>query len=345
MIPWSPAYSAIAAGHAVSLFDTRGVTGPAHALGEGKRLPGVARSPFRPEGYYQYRPFWICHTAILDKDPDLVLAWMIAYQRGLEGIPMAILWFGAARGAGVLITAYAAFFPIVTNTLGGVSRVRASLIVAARTLGAGEWTLFRRVVLPGSAPLLLVGLRLGIGLAWAAVIAAELATGKATNAPPGIGYLMYLNFAAEADTNAIVAMMAAIGLRAGRRLGDAADRAPPRVLAGRALSPRMHRYVHYAGYPPQLFDLAADPEETRDLGTDPAHAAARAACEAELRGICAPEAVDRRARADQRRRLDAAGGAAAVLAAGVKIPYTPAPAAFEPAPVAAREPARPSEPR
>jgi ABC-type nitrate/sulfonate/bicarbonate transport system substrate-binding protein len=86
MIPWSPAYSAIAAGHAVSLFDTRGVTGPAHVLGEGKRLPGVARSPFRPEGYYQYRPFWICHTAILDKDPDLVLAWLIAYQKGLEGI-------------------------------------------------------------------------------------------------------------------------------------------------------------------------------------------------------------------------------------------------------------------
>jgi choline-sulfatase len=106
-----------------------------------------------------------------------------------------------------------------------------------------------------------------------------------------------------------------------------------------------YKYVHYVGYPPQLFDLAADPEETRDLGTDPAHAAARAACEAELRGICDPEAVDRRARADQRRRLDAAGGAAAVLAGGVKIPYTPAPAAFEPAPVAAREGTRPAGPR
>jgi hypothetical protein len=47
--------------------------------------------------------------------------------------------------------------------------------------------------------------------------------------------------------------------------------------------------------------------------------------------------VDGRARADQRRRLDAAGGAAAVLAEGVKIPYTPAPAAFEPAPVEARD--------
>src|SRR5439155_5737558 len=80
MIPWSPAYTAIARGDAVSLFDTRGLTGPAHELGEGKRLPGVARSPFRPEGYYQFRPFWICHAEILKKDPDLVLAWMIAYQ-------------------------------------------------------------------------------------------------------------------------------------------------------------------------------------------------------------------------------------------------------------------------
>jgi len=98
-----------------------------------------------------------------------------------------------------------------------------------------------------------------------------------------------------------------------------------------------YKYVHYAGYPCQLFDLDVDPEETRDLGTDPAHADLRAECERELRAICDPDAVDRRARADQRRRLDAAGGAAAVLAEGVKIPYTPAPAAFDPAPVEARE--------
>jgi choline-sulfatase len=98
-----------------------------------------------------------------------------------------------------------------------------------------------------------------------------------------------------------------------------------------------YKYVHYVGYPCQLFDLDVDPEETRDLGTDPAHADLRAACERELRAICDPEAVDRHARVDQRRRLDAAGGAAAVLAEGVKIPYTPAPAAFDPAPVEARE--------
>jgi choline-sulfatase len=98
-----------------------------------------------------------------------------------------------------------------------------------------------------------------------------------------------------------------------------------------------YKYVHYVGYAPQLFDLDVDPEETRDLGSDPAHVDVRAACERELRVMCDPEAVDRRARVDQRRRLEAAGGPAAVLAEGVKIPYTPAPAEFEPAPVEARE--------
>jgi len=47
--------------------------------------------------------------------------------------------------------------------------------------------------------------------------------------------------------------------------------------------------------------------------------------------------MDMQAKADQRRLLDANGGAAAVLVGGVKIPYTPAPAAFNPAPVAARK--------
>ncbi len=62
--------------------------------------------------------------------------------------------------------------------------------------------------------------------------------------------------------------------------------------------------------------------------------------ERELRAVCDPDEVDRRARADQRRRIAAAGGVEAVLAAGVKIPYTPAPDEFAPAPGEARERAK-----
>lgn len=98
-----------------------------------------------------------------------------------------------------------------------------------------------------------------------------------------------------------------------------------------------YKYIYYVGYPPQLFDLQADPDERRDLAGDPRHAEAHAACARELRSIVDPEEVDRRARADQHRRMEAAGGAAAILAQGIQVPYSPAPEQFEPAPVAARE--------
>jgi choline-sulfatase len=104
-----------------------------------------------------------------------------------------------------------------------------------------------------------------------------------------------------------------------------------------------YKYVHYAGdMPPQLFDMVWDNQEQRDLGQDPAYAGVRARMEAELRKICDPELQDRRAKESQWARVMANGGPEAVLDAGVKIPYTPAPDAFEPAPVEARERARAS---
>jgi choline-sulfatase len=84
------------------------------------------------------------------------------------------------------------------------------------------------------------------------------------------------------------------------------------------------KYVHYVAYAPQLFDLEADPEELSDLGTDPAHAAVRAECEAALRRMLDPEAVDRRAKARQQQLIDAHGGREAVIARG-DLGYTPAP--------------------
>ena len=101
-----------------------------------------------------------------------------------------------------------------------------------------------------------------------------------------------------------------------------------------------YKLIQYVEFPPQLFDLEADPFETHDLASEPEHAATLADLTAELLRICEPQAVHERARADQRRRVEEHGGEEAVLAAGVKIPYTPAPDQFEPAPVEARERAK-----
>jgi choline-sulfatase len=89
-----------------------------------------------------------------------------------------------------------------------------------------------------------------------------------------------------------------------------------------------YKLIYHVGLPAQFFDSEADPDEAHDLADDPAYADVIAEYERVLRSICDPEAVDRRARADQQARIDAAGGAEAVLARGLLIRYTPAPEQF-----------------
>jgi choline-sulfatase len=87
-----------------------------------------------------------------------------------------------------------------------------------------------------------------------------------------------------------------------------------------------HKYVHYVGAPPQLFDLEADPEELTDLGAELACIPQRAAFEAQLRAILDPEGVDRQAKADQARVAEKYGGFE-ILRRREKIAFTPPPTA------------------
>jgi choline-sulfatase len=86
--------------------------------------------------------------------------------------------------------------------------------------------------------------------------------------------------------------------------------------AGFMLTRGRFKYHHYVGYRPELFDLAADPEETRDLAPDPAYAAVVAQFEADLRSMLDPEAVDRRAKDDQNALIERFGGREAALRMG-----------------------------
>lgn len=94
---------------------------------------------------------------------------------------MFILGVGEALLTAIMF--YGAFFPIVINTLIGVRSVDEKLVQAAKVLGVGRASTIMNVVLPASLPNILVGLRLGAGAGWTAMVAAEL-----IGAPSGLGF-------------------------------------------------------------------------------------------------------------------------------------------------------------
>jgi NitT/TauT family transport system permease protein len=103
----------------------------------------------------------------------------------LAVIPLAIVTMGIGELPKVFVIFLAAFLSSVVAVYGGVISVDKTLINAARVLGAGDATIFRRVVVPASLPFIMVGLRIGLGSAWATVVAAELIAAQS-----GLGFRM-----------------------------------------------------------------------------------------------------------------------------------------------------------
>jgi choline-sulfatase len=87
-----------------------------------------------------------------------------------------------------------------------------------------------------------------------------------------------------------------------------------------------YKYVHYIGYPAQLFDLETDPQELTDLAPNPSYANVLDECRQRLERICDPDVVDSRAKARQRELLEVNGGRDAVIERG-DLGFTPAPGA------------------
>lgn len=85
-----------------------------------------------------------------------------------------------------------------------------------------------------------------------------------------------------------------------------------------------YKLVHFVGMAPELYDMEDDPDETRNLADDPAHAVVLADLTAQLARICDPVEVDRRAKADQQAKIDAHGGRDEILKRG-DFGYSPAP--------------------
>jgi len=124
----------------------------------------------------------------------------------LAWIPLSILWFGIGNTQNEFIIFLGIFFPILLNTITGVKGIEPNLIRAARCLGAGEASILARVVFRAALPQILTGVRIGLGVGWMALVAAEL-----VGAISGLGFM--INDARSVlRTDSIIVGMATIGL-------------------------------------------------------------------------------------------------------------------------------------
>jgi NitT/TauT family transport system permease protein/taurine transport system permease protein len=113
----------------------------------------------------------------------------LRFLQGVSGIawlPLAVIWFGFTHLTTLVVVIYTLIVPIVFNTMVGVRTIPENYALALRSLGAGRFRIVKDVLLPGALPSIVVGLRLGMGYGWRALIAAEMLVRKG-----GLGDLIF----------------------------------------------------------------------------------------------------------------------------------------------------------
>jgi ABC-type nitrate/sulfonate/bicarbonate transport system permease component len=116
--------------------------------------------------------------------------------------------FGISAGVPVFLIFYASLFPIFVNTVAGVKQVDAKLVHAAEMLGASPRMILTHVVMPSALPYVLAGARLSLGVAWMAMVAAEL-----TGSDAGLGWRLfwYQEFFAMDKVMAVILTIGVLG--------------------------------------------------------------------------------------------------------------------------------------
>ena len=122
-------------------------------------------------------------------------------------IPIAILWFGVGDLSPIFLIFISSVFPMMVQTTAGVRTIDRRYLRAAANFGVSRWVLFRRFVIPAVLPEIIVGMRIGIGVAWLVVVAAEMIALHS-----GLGYLIMDSRNAGNRYDLVIASMIIIGI-------------------------------------------------------------------------------------------------------------------------------------
>ena len=122
-------------------------------------------------------------------------------------IPLAILWFGVGNASPIYLIFISSVFPMIVQTTVGVHTIEKRYLRAAENFGVSRRAFFSQVVIPAVLPQIIIGMRIGLGVAWLVVVAAEMIALRS-----GLGYLIIDSRNAGNRYDLVIAGMIIIGL-------------------------------------------------------------------------------------------------------------------------------------
>jgi ABC-type nitrate/sulfonate/bicarbonate transport system permease component len=141
-------------------------------------------------------------------------------------MPLLVVWFGVGLGATIAVVFLGAVFPILINTSVGIREIDPLWIRAVRSFGGGEWDIFKKVLLPGTVPPMMTGIRLGVGRGLLGMVVSEMYASTA-----GIGGQIAL-YGNSFRTTELIVLIAVVSLL-GFIMVDLMRRIEERVRRGR----------------------------------------------------------------------------------------------------------------
>jgi NitT/TauT family transport system permease protein len=138
-------------------------------------------------------------------------------------VPLALLWFGFSTGSLIFVVFLGCFFNVFYNALAGIRNINPIYVRAARNLNLEGWDYFREVIVWGSFPYLLTGLRLAVGQSWRVIVGAEMLAATVK----GLGWFLWISseFFKYEQVFVGIVMIAIVGLFIERVLFRSVERA------------------------------------------------------------------------------------------------------------------------
>jgi NitT/TauT family transport system permease protein len=129
----------------------------------------------------------------------------------LAWVPASIIFWPTQELAISFITFLGAFYTIVINVLGGARSIDSRYYQAAQSMGASRWDVFRRIILPGTLPSIVVGAAVGMGITWEVVVAAEMISGGGSQvggtSGGGLGFFIWSSYIGGSYEQIVVGMI------------------------------------------------------------------------------------------------------------------------------------------